>query len=254
LALNARDAMPTGGLFSIDVRNLDRAAQPPSLPSSPRGFVAIVLRDTGTGMPADVAARAFEPFFTTKKPGSGTGLGLSQVFGFAEASGGLVDIDSEPERGTQISIIIPFTDKPLVTAATGIAEQRARPLAGRVLLVDDNVEVMTVIKTMIVAMGLDVESTENPSVALHRLASEPERFDLLLTDVVMPGMNGVDLVRQARASHVKLPVILMSGYNDVPTPGEFRTLRKPVSYDELYDAIQAALQVDLSATGQHQSV
>jgi two-component system NtrC family sensor kinase len=241
VALNARDAMPAGGRLSVDVRNLDPGRTPPSLPHSPQGFVAITMRDTGTGMPEDVMDKAFEPFYTTKKLGSGTGLGLSQVFGFAQGAGGVVQLESAPGQGTQVTIIIPITDKPAISPQSSETDKRSGTLDGRVLLVDDNVEVMAVIRIMLVAMGLEVESTDRAALALEQLSTRPEHFNLLLSDVVMPGMSGVDLVREVRASYPGLPVILMSGYHDSPTPNEFQALRKPISYNELYDAVRESL-------------
>ena len=243
MALNARDAMPEGGLLSVDVRNLDRL--PPSLPDTDRGYVAIAMRDTGIGMPDDVMAKAFEPFYTTKKLGSGTGLGLSQVFGFAQAAGGAVNLESAPGQGTQVTIILPITDKTAMSQHGGETDKRAGTLNGRVLLVEDNVDVMAVIRTMLVAMGLEVETTNRAAGALEQLSAQPGRFNLLLTDIVMPEMNGVDLVRAVRASYPALPIILMSGYYEATTPSEFLALRKPVSYDELYDAVRRLLNPEL---------
>ena len=114
-------------------------------------------------------------------------------------------------------------------------------MSGRILLVDDNDDVMNVTRTMIVAMGLEVETASRAGEALERLISRPGRFDLLLTDVVMPGMNGVDLAREAHVAIPNLPILLMSGYNDAANAKEYRVLRKPVPYDELYDAIRAHL-------------
>jgi CheY-like chemotaxis protein len=241
IAVNARDAMPRGGLLTVDVRNLDPARHPQALPPSPKGFVAVTVRDTGIGMSRDVMARAFEPFFTTKKPGSGTGLGLSQVFGFAQGSGGHVDIESVPGRGTQITIVIPITTKS-VNSETGDTDEPVQPLTGCVLLVDDNVDVMGVLKTMIMAMGLEVDETDRPTVALEKISSSPNRFRVVLSDIVMPGMNGVELAREIRSLRPRLPVILMSGYNDVSMPADFLVVHKPISYNQLYEVLRTSLE------------
>jgi PAS domain S-box-containing protein len=242
MAVNARDAMPTGGQFVIDVREADRESQPVPLPPGRRGYVAISAQDNGTGMPADVIARAFEPFFTTKTLGSGTGLGLSQVFGFAKSSGGSAHIASQPGEGTCITIFLPVTDKKDHTVSSVDGEIPLRLLSGRVLLVDDNEEVMTVTKAMISAMGLEVETVNSAAKALERLADDPVRFDLLLTDVVMPDMNGVDLAHLVHGLHAELPIVLMSGYNDAPIPDGYHTLRKPIPYDKLHAVIQGCLK------------
>ncbi len=242
MAVNARDAMPAGGQFTIDVHDVDLASQPVPLPSAPFGFVAIAARDNGAGMPADVISHASEPFFTTKTLGSGTGLGLSQVFGFAKSSGGAAHIASELGQGTCVTIFLPVSDKKPFSAPSADSEKSVRQLSGRVLLVDDNEDVMAVIKAMIGAMGLEVETANGAAAAIERLSADPVRFDLLLTDVVMPDINGVDLATEVHARHVELPIILMSGYNDALTSDDFHTLRKPVPYDELYDAIRQALK------------
>jgi CheY-like chemotaxis protein len=204
--------------------------------------VAISAQDNGMGMPADVITRAFEPFFTTKTLGSGTGLGLSQVFGFAKSSGGIADIASQPGRGTCVTIFLPVTDKKDHTVSSVDGEIPLRPLSGRVLLVDDNEEVMTVTKAMIAAMGLEVETVNSAAKALERLAADLVRFDLLLTDIVMPDMNGVDLAQLVHRLHAELPIVLMSGYNDAPIPDGYHTLRKPIPYDKLHEAIQDSLK------------
>jgi PAS domain S-box-containing protein len=245
VAVNARDAMPTGGRFSVDVRNRGPHDAGPPSPAADRDYVAISLRDSGVGMPDEVVARASEPFFTTKKLGSGTGLGLSQVYGFAASSGGAVTIESKVGAGTCVTLLLPHTGKAMLASPDSDAGQRSQPLAGRVLLVDDNNEVASVTETMLGTMGLQVETAHHARAALERLAVAASRFDLLLTDVVMPGMNGVDLAREVRARLPDLPVILMSGYNDaVPATGnEFQLLRKPVPYEDLYDVIRSCLAV-----------
>jgi PAS domain S-box-containing protein len=244
VAVNARDAMPAGGQFIIDVRAVDFESQTLPLPPARLGYVAISAQDSGVGMPEDVIARASEPFFTTKMLGSGTGLGLSQVFGFAKSSGGAAHIASRPGEGTRVTIVLPVTDKKHLIISPVDDTKPSRLLSGRVLLVDDNQEVMTVIKAMIVAMGLEVETANRAAAALERLAADPARFDLLLTDVVMPDMSGVDLAYEVRRRYAGLPIILMSGYNDATTPNEYHTLRKPVPYDELHEVIKESLKMD----------
>jgi PAS domain S-box-containing protein len=244
VALNARDAMPTGGHFVIDVRNADLESKPLPLLPAPYGYVAIAAKDNGIGMPEEVITRASEPFFTTKMLGSGTGLGLSQVFGFAKSSGGTAHIASRPGEGTCVTIYLPVTDKEYLIGSSPDGEKPSLPLSGRILLVDDNEEVMTVMKAMIGAMGLEVETANRAAKALERLATDSARFDLILTDVVMPEMSGVDLADEVHRRYAELPVILMSGYNDASTPNEYRTLRKPVTYDELREVFQKSLKAD----------
>jgi PAS domain S-box-containing protein len=247
IAVNARDAMPSGGAFVVDVRNRDPYTSGPASLTPDRGYVAIALQDNGVGMPSQVLAHASEPFFTTKELGSGTGLGLSQVYGFADSSGGAVTVESQLDVGTRVTIYLPHTDKTGSTACPNDGGNRSQLLAGHILLVDDNTEVASVTETMLGAMGLWVETTNQAHKALERLTAEPNRFCMLLTDVVMPGMNGVDLAREVRDRFPRLPIVLMSGYSDgLPaTNNEFRVLRKPIPYEDLYDVIRTCLTSDV---------
>jgi CheY-like chemotaxis protein len=242
VALNAGDAMLTGGQFTISAANLAPDHDVLSLPEAPYGYVMIAMEDTGMGMPGDVIARATEPMFTTKQLGSGTGLGLSQVASFARSSGGAVKIESQVGSGTRVTIVLPATDGAIPALPPGDGGERSEPLSGRVLLIDDNDEVLAVLKTMIDAMGLEVQTADKASTALEKLAEQHSRFDLILSDVVMPGMNGVDLAHAVRSTYPQLPVVLMSGYNDAVSASEFRILRKPIPFSELYDTVRTSLR------------
>ena len=236
IAVNARDAMPNGGTFSITVSNAV-AAQPSGTDS-----VTIVLRDTGEGVAPDLLGKVFDPFFTTKEPGSGTGLGLSQVYGFAQQSGGCVGISSRLGVGTTITLYLPRSDKVLANAEIGRTAIEPRAAGRRVLLVEDNPDVAQVVSEMLRSMELEVEQVDRARHALERL--ELQAFDVLLTDVVMPdGLNGLELARQVRTRFPDMPILLTSGYNEIlpHDAGEFRLLRKPVPYMELRDAINACL-------------
>jgi CheY-like chemotaxis protein len=240
IAVNARDAMPDGGSFSIDVSNATQGGS-----ASDNEHVAIALRDSGVGIPPDVISKVFDPFFTTKQPGEGTGLGLSQVYGFAQQSGGSVSLDSMPGRGTTITIRLPRSHKALPSAQSDDDSAEENRCGGRILLVEDNPQVAEVTSQMLTSMGFQVEVADRARKALERLERDGDRIDLLLTDVVMPdGLNGVDLAMRVRDSFPLLPIILMSGYNDVVIPGgaAFPMLRKPVPYDELYRAISGSLE------------
>ncbi|MEJ0020261.1 MAG: PAS domain S-box protein [Acetobacteraceae bacterium] len=240
IAVNARDAMPQGGTFVIEVHNAAQAGG--TLDSE---HVAIALRDSGVGIPQDVIGKVFDPFFTTKEPGEGTGLGLSQVYGFAQQSGGSVNLDSVPGRGTTITIRLPRSEKPLPAAQDSDPAARAPRVGGRILLVEDNPQVADVTAQMLLGMGFQVDVADRARKALDRLETGPADIDLLLTDVIMPdGLNGADLATRVRARFPALPIILISGYNDVVAPDgwAFPVLRKPVPYDELYRAICASLE------------
>ena len=233
IAVNARDAMPQGGSFEVTARNADC------------DHVAIALLDNGVGIPADLIGKVFDPFFTTKEPGEGTGLGLSQVYGFAQQSGGTVNLDSVPGRGTTITIRLPRTHRPLPAAPANHDPARSPLLKARILLVEDNPQVAEVTAQTLTAMGFEVEVTDRARKALDRLEHGTEAVDLLLTDVVLPdGLNGIDLAAEVRARYPALPIITTSGYNDVAVPDGLALpmLRKPVHYDELYRAIRLALE------------
>jgi two-component system NtrC family sensor kinase len=238
IAVNARDAMPQGGTFIIDVRN---AAQLGSTLNSEQ--VAIALHDNGVGIPPEIIGKVFDPFFTTKEPGEGTGLGLSQVYGFARQSGGEISLDSMPGRGTTITIRLPRSHKPLPIAKD--ADTECAQADGRILLVEDNPQVAEVTAQMLSAMGFRVEVTDRAQKALELLDTAVPGIDLLLTDVVMPeALNGVDLAVRVRERFPSLPIILTSGYNEIVVPAgvAFPILRKPVPYDDLYRAIRASLE------------
>ena len=240
VAVNARDAMADGGIFTIDVRNVtpSRGARTPDTEQ-----VAIMLRD-GTGIPPDVIGKVFDPFFTTKEPGEGTGLGLSQVYGFAQQSGGTVGLDSQPGCGTTITLRLPRSHKIMETTHGDDRAGCKTQMSGRILLVEDNPQVADVTAEMLDSMGFKVEVADRARKALDRLGTTAEGVDLLMTDVVMPeGMNGLDLAKQAREKFPTLPILLISGYNDVVASGDatFQVLRKPVPYDELYRAVSACL-------------
>ena len=196
LVVNARDAMPRGGRFEIDIRNIESGSSDPALAGD---HVSIALRDSGSGIPADVISKVFDPFFTTKDPGEGTGLGLSQVYGFAQQSGGTVAIDSQPGCGTTVTIILPRSRKPMPIADGRAHADMPIEASGHILLVEDNPQVATVTAQMLGAMGFDVEVTDRARKALDRLDADAANFSLLLTDVVMPeGMNGFELANEAR--------------------------------------------------------
>ncbi|WP_407531091.1 hybrid sensor histidine kinase/response regulator [Methylobacterium oryzisoli] len=208
LAVNARDAMPNGGQFRIKAENV--TAHDGKVAQS----VAISVTDTGHGMPPDVLARAFEPFFSTKQVGKGTGLGLPQVYGFAEQSNGSVRVTSEVGRGTTFTISIPRTK---TQAAAMISPELALGNAARalrVLLVEDNAQVADVAASVLVERGHSVVTAGEAAEALQLLNSG-RPFDVVLSDLVMPGgQSGFDLAQQIRSQWPALPVLLATGYSD----------------------------------------
>jgi signal transduction histidine kinase/ActR/RegA family two-component response regulator len=243
LAVNARDAMPEGGRLTIETANarlddLYSAANPDVAPGQ---YVMLDVTDTGVGMAAEVIERAFDPFYTTKGPGQGTGLGLSQVFGYVKQSGGHVKIYSEPGRGTTIRVYLPRHYGP---AATG-AEERPPPAdlpLGRpelvILVVEDEEQVRVMTVEALRELGYSVVEAPDGDTALARLETLA-RVDLLFTDVVMPGMNGRELAGQVRAARPGTPVVFTTGYsrnaiihNDMLDPG-VAFLAKPFTIEQL---------------------
>jgi CheY-like chemotaxis protein len=184
---------------------------------STHAFVAVSITDTGSGIPADSLSRIFEPFFTTKEVGKGTGLGLSQVFGFAKQSGGDVAVDSEVGRGTTFTLYLPqIADRrdtrdmgPAISAETQTGAGR------RVLVVEDNVDVGSFATQILQDLGYRTTWAANADEALTLLAQNADSFDVVFTDVVMPGMSGIELGQQIRRRYPALRVVLTSGYSHV---------------------------------------
>lgn len=237
LAVNARDAMPQGGTLSIGVET-----QTTPDPRLPGGAIAIVVRDTGAGMPPDVLARAGEPFFTTKGVGKGTGLGLAMVHGFAEQSGGLLTITSEPDAGTTVRLVLP------------VAEQREepcrkdRPLAdeppgegAEILLVDDDDLVRGITAQLLDDLGYRVTEADSGKSAM-RLVKRGRQFDLLLCDVVMPEEDGPGFVARLQSAGQALPVVFMTGHADRSRLAGATVIDKPFTQDALHRAVSAALR------------
>lgn len=234
LALNARDAMPSGGRVTISTANLE--AVPPALASdlTPGQYVSLSVADTGTGMTPEVQARAFEPFFTTKELGRGTGLGLSQLYGFAKQSGGTARIDSADGQGTTVTLYLPRTEV-LALNAEAAPTRASRRDRISVLLVDDDNGVREVCAAMLEDIGCEVTSAANGEEALQALSSSA--FTIMLTDIAMPLMSGVELAQRTRELYPDMPVLFASGYADLQVFGEQLSeetvVRKPYRLAEL---------------------
>nr|WP_295664091.1 response regulator [Polymorphobacter sp.] len=247
LSVNARDAMAAKGRLTIATRGI-LAADVPALghriiPTI--DLVAITVSDTGTGIPPEIAAKIFEPFFTTKPVGQGTGLGLSTVYGIVKQTGGFVFAEPVAEGGTCFVVYLPASEAPPAAPAAQSALKRPE-LIGTVLLVEDDRAVRLVVERALRRHGLGVIAVEDPTVALEMIEQDETLIDLLVSDVVMPGMDGVDLVRRARARCPTLPVVLMSGYAEPPQRRALVRagvvfLPKPFAVDDLLDAVHAAL-------------
>ncbi|KMO39995.1 histidine kinase [Methylobacterium variabile] len=247
LAVNARDAMPGGGRLTLETTagTLEDGTS----------AVAVTVRDTGTGMPPEVVARAFEPFFTTKPQGRGTGLGLSQVYGFVTQSGGRVRIDSRPGQGTAIELTLPVSLEGVPAETAGRASLAA-PAPGRaaqtVLVVEDDAAVRLASAETIGELGYRTLTAPDGAAALATLDRERE-VAVLFTDVVMPGIDGPTLAAEARRRRPDLRVIFATGHprddqqeGPRPAPGE-TVLRKPFTIEALAEALEATNRAEASA-------
>jgi CheY-like chemotaxis protein len=196
----------------------------------------VSLADTGSGIPPEVLGRIFEPFFTTKDIGKGTGLGLSQVFGFAKQSGGEVDVRSAPGRGTTFTLYLPEVEPSGEEGPLAVEEAAVQAGGQRVLVVEDNVEVGRFATQILQDLGYETTWAANADKALAHLGPDGSGFEAVFSDVVMPGMNGVDLAREVRRRCLGLPVVLTSGYSDVLAQEGahgFDLLHKPYSTEQL---------------------
>jgi len=246
LAINARDAMPQGGTLTLKtaIRKLDPQAATAN-GANVGDYVVVSVADTGVGMAADIVDRVFEPFFTTKEVGKSTGLGLSQVYGFARQSGGFVAIESHPGIGTTVSIHLPRATKPEATQAVASPSVEVKG-KGIVLVVEDDSDVRAVASSLLENLGYCVLEAETGSDAM-KLIDRGERVDLVFTDVIMPGeMNGIDLVREMKVKHAGIPVLLTSGYTAQRIAmGELveglQLLRKPYTQVDLSIAVRRVM-------------
>jgi CheY-like chemotaxis protein len=246
LAVNARDAMPHGGTLAIEVTETEVGDDHKIVrwEADPGRYPTLVVRDTGDGMDADTLEHVFEPFFTTKDVGVGTGLGLSTVYGIVKQSGGWITLESAPGEGTVATIYLP-PEEPVQRVPRDLA---AEPVAAsaRILLVEDEAVVRGVVAEMLARHGHEVLEAAGPIEALE--LAETETWDLLLTDVVMPKMNGREVARRLRGRMPELHVVYTSGYAPEAAldggrldPGEF-FLQKPFTGADLDAIVRQALR------------
>jgi PAS domain S-box-containing protein len=250
LAVNARDAMPRGGRLKIrtQVQEIDAARSLDMSGISPGHYAVVSVIDTGEGMPPDVQARAFEPFFTTKEVGKGSGLGLSQVYGFVTQSGGHVEISSEVGAGTTVTIYLPALADPIAAEAEAHVQEASAgtgAAAGTVLVVEDDEEVLEVAVETLRALGYEVLTASDGPSALSKLR-RGSAVDILFTDVVMPkGMSGIELARRAREINPDVHILLASGYpmsalsSEHGLTDEFTFLSKPYRWSDLSERIRS---------------
>lgn len=238
LAVNGRDAMEGEGVLTFGVKFADTLPAIRAHPARKGAFVAISVADTGCGIPADKLAMIFEPFYTTKEVGKGTGLGLSQSFGFAKQSGGEIFVESSPGRGARFTLYLP--QAPAIEAERAVAAPAAegalRSRGQCILVVEDNKDVGQFSTEMLHDLGYTTRWASSAREALALLAQDEFAFDLVFSDVIMPGMNGVELAETIREAYPGLPVVLTSGYSHVLAEnGEhgFELIRKPYSVEAL---------------------
>ncbi len=249
LCVNARDAMPDGGTITITAKNVDEM----EVDGSPAQFVQLRIADTGAGIPVEVMPRVFDPFFTTKDVGKGSGLGLAQVYGFAQQSGGRVSITSEVGVGTTVTLLLPkssvtatsaeekINQLPVMTSLTSNTTRR-----GEVLLVEDDHEVAALAREMLGALGFATIHVSSAVAALGALANE-RAVDAVFSDIMMPGgVSGLDLAREIRRRQPNLLIVLTTGYPESAAnleDAEFQLLLKPYSLEALADTLGVGTEI-----------
>ncbi len=244
MAVNARDAMGGAGRIDIVVRPANAIPAVRAHPEVKGRYVAIAMTDTGAGIEPDKLERIFEPFFTTKGVGEGTGLGLSQVFGFAKQSGGDITVESDVGRGTTFTLYLPAVEHGFAAEEDIPTEELEDGHGTRVLVVEDNKEVGTFTTQSLAELGYITVWATNAQEALAELENDAARFGIVFSDVVMPGMNGIELGEAIRKRYPGLPVVLTSGYSNVlaqnGTHG-FQLLHKPYSVEQLSRVLRKAV-------------
>ncbi|HEY4736801.1 MAG TPA: PAS domain S-box protein [Xanthobacteraceae bacterium] len=240
IAVNARDAMPNGGVFALTAENVT-VNNDTSEDGHTGDFVAIEFSDSGTGIPPDLLSKIFDPFFTTKEVGKGSGLGLSQVYGFAHQAEGTVRAESKAGLGTAITIYLPsYAGVAIEAPKIADTARAARPM---VLIVDDSAEVAEVTSSLFEHLGYDTVYCDSAEAAL-RLLADGTKIDLVFSDIVMPGtIDGVGLASEVQARYPHLPVILTTGYSDAAqtAPPSLPILRKPFDADALRSFMQSLM-------------
>jgi CheY-like chemotaxis protein len=248
LAANARDAMPRGGTITVETRNgtLGSGPTPPQFASIPGEFVVLAVSDTGEGMDRETIGKIFEPFFTTKEMGKGTGLGLATVYGIVKQSAGFIFCDSEPGRGTRFTLSFPRVDEQ--TSDDQRKKDGASPARGTesILLVEDEQAIRAFIAAALRNAGYRVHEARDGAEALA-IAEAGFAGQLLLTDVVMPLMNGRELGRRMQARSPGLKILYMSGYTEGPVVHQgilddgIDLLAKPFDAEEMLARVRQVL-------------
>lgn len=251
LAINARDAMKDEGRLTIAVRKFKGIPALRTQSARSGDFVAISVHDTGSGIAPEHLEAIFEPFFTTKEVGKGTGLGLSQAFGFAKQSEGDIAVESSVGHGATFTIYLPQAPSPTLAteAASLMSEPAATGRGYRVLVVEDNDDVGRFSTELLEDLGYVVRRVANANAALAILGENEFAVDLVFSDVIMPGMNGVELAGVIRDRYPGLPVVLTSGYSNVLAESAhrgFELIQKPYSVESLSRILRKAMAEKVS--------
>jgi CheY-like chemotaxis protein len=250
LAVNSRDAMPRGGKFILETAliELDEVFTEQHRPMKPGRYVVLAVSDNGVGMDQSTTSRIFEPFFTTKEVGKGTGLGLATVYGIVQQNGGLVWVYSEPNRGTTFKIYLPSAEGKLGERTESMTEAPVRSREGTtIVLVEDDEIMLSLTRQLLLENGYTVLDAKDGGTALEIVRSHPGPIHLLLTDVVMRGMSGPELVSEVRGSNPEVKPVFMSGYTGEliaqPQPASFSVplLEKPFTRAALYKILDTTL-------------
>ena len=247
LATNARDAMPWGGKLEIALAVTASTKAAEGL-TSPDGFVCLSIRDTGTGISPEVQRHVFEPFFTTKSRGEGTGLGLSTVYGIVKAHDGFIHVDSEIGRGSEFKVYLPITHEQVIDTQAHVPEGLPR---GRemVLLAEDDHLVLQTGQQMLESLGYTVVTATNGVEAFEAYQSRQDEIALVLSDVTMPQMGGIELCQALALLSSEAKVLLISGYamleeiSDIRAPAFKGIIRKPLDLTELATKIREVLDI-----------
>jgi CheY-like chemotaxis protein len=248
LIFNARDALPSGGTIVIATHN--RAVTQASDELAAGDYVALVVKDTGSGIPPELLSKVIEPFFTTKSVGKGTGLGLSTAYGFARQSGGTLRIESAVGRGTTVELWLPRSleapARPPVPAAAETPRRQPDGNGGSILLVDDSADLRELTAQSLRDSGFKVMTAAGGGEALAMIEREPQSFDVIVTDFAMPLVSGLDVVRFARNVRVDWPAVIITGFADAKAiadrPADVPVLVKPFSGAALVESINAVAE------------
>ena len=232
LIINARDAMPDGGEIHVSI-------EPCAVLAGYDHSIRVRVADKGTGISPDIMSKVTEPFFTTKEPGKGTGLGLSMVAGFAHQSGGRLDIESAPGKGTRIDLILPATEAPEIRPGAAASDDHSWLSEKTVMLIDDDDSVRIVLAEQLRDLGAIVDEFANGKSAIASARAEPTRYDYILSDFAMPKLNGLETLRKVREIIPRARQVLMTGFADdcrLTENSEVAVIRKPINLTKLSSA------------------